>query len=299
MSVKNYKNKIDRLCAEYNKIKFRGIYIVLFMLYTALWAAGVIIVILREEELRESMMLPLIIIGSLIQVVAFICIVNYYWRLKNKRYDFINKEFVGRMGKMIAAETAYLIEPLKDKPREIATDTGFIGRFDSVDAHFSFGFHIDDVRGQYICLKAWRQNGKYSQQLLNGDLFVLIHQNRHRLQIRNKWGHWIPGYKYQSDLSEDDCRVYLPKNIAADERSNSYAAEKSLFRKFKQLYPESNRSGIAFHHDKTAFFVNCKPVFKKERKMDYEKFVEIFNNCLAVLRRIETMIGMIKQTEDK
>lgn len=33
--------------------------------------------------------------------------------------------------------------------------------------------------------------------------------------------------------------------------------------------------------------------------MDYEKFVEIFNNCLAVLRRIETMIGMIKQTEDK
>ena len=51
-------------------------------LHTALWAAGVIIVILREEELRESMMLPLIIIGSLIQVVAFICIVNYYWRLK-------------------------------------------------------------------------------------------------------------------------------------------------------------------------------------------------------------------------
>lgn len=37
---------------------------------------------------------------------------------------------------MIAEETAYLIEPLKDKPREIATDTGFIGRFDSVDAHF-------------------------------------------------------------------------------------------------------------------------------------------------------------------
>lgn len=69
------------------------------MLYTALWVAGVIIVIFREEELRESMMLPLIIIGSLIQVVAFICIVNYYWRLKNKRYDFINKEFVGRMGK--------------------------------------------------------------------------------------------------------------------------------------------------------------------------------------------------------
>ena len=40
MSVKNYKNKIDRLCAEYNKIKFRGIYIVLFMLYTFFWSPG-------------------------------------------------------------------------------------------------------------------------------------------------------------------------------------------------------------------------------------------------------------------
>jgi len=291
MNLDFYKREINQLAKDYNKIRFRYIFLFIALLFWLIWI-GVLIVFLKAPDTDQTPVIQKIFIGVTIACgTVGIGVLFYYVAVINKRTVFLKTKMFKLIAKILTNESGYWIEPLGHPVKEIMIKTNIVNRHDRITEYFSFRFNINDIFGTYILQKVMRSNGNSSTEILNGDLIILPYSNQSMIQIRDRREYWLRHYKYQPTASDSDCFLYLYKE---ETLRGNYKEEKNYFRKLKRIYPGGTKCGIAYHPGKVAFFANLKTKYKIERRLDFEKFKNYTTVYYDVLRRIENIINIAR-----
>jgi uncharacterized membrane protein YhaH (DUF805 family) len=178
MDLRNYKNEIERLCSEYNRIRVRHVYWIGAMLFIAIWFAGFIVFVIKKPDIVNNWLIfGFFIVSAIVMLAMFAPITIHFMRVQKNRRSLLNTNIVRLFGRIIATETPYVIEPVREKPVKIAKSTGFFGRFVIVQPNFAFHFHIGDVSGDYVSVGVGNNAGYYNMSSINGDLMVFYLTN--------------------------------------------------------------------------------------------------------------------------